>query len=49
MTFNEWFQEFERLAKESSWPIADKVNYKESYDDGEAPDDTLATEMSYAD
>lgn len=49
ITFNEWWQEFERIAKEADWPIADKVNYQEYYDDDETPEDTLATEMSYGD
>ncbi len=48
--FETWWQRFMHCAEEVDWPTGnDAEAYREYYDDGDSPEEALATEMSYAD
>lgn len=46
-TFDEWWLELEELAFKENFGLMDKELYREYYDDGDSPSETLALELSY--
>ncbi len=49
-TFESWWEEFKMVAVKSDWGHGnDKASYREYWEDGDSPEEALATEMSYSD
>lgn len=46
--FDDWFWELEKLADEIEFPLGDQDSYMEYYTEGNTPEETLRTEVSYA-
>lgn len=46
-SFDQWFAQLKFLADECEWELGYPDSYKEYFDDGDSPADTLALEMSY--
>lgn len=47
--FTLWFEEFELLAAKQCVPIGDAENYREYFEDGDAPDKALRMELKHMD
>lgn len=47
MGFETWWQRLSELAFDAEWELGEPDSYREYYDDGDSPEDTLALEMSY--
>jgi hypothetical protein len=46
--YDAWWIHFQFMALQANWPLGDRESYREYYDDGDLPQEALATEMSYA-
>lgn len=46
--FRIWFDRLKNLAAKSNWELGEPDSYREYFDDNDSPEQTLATEMSYA-
>ena len=48
LTFEVWWQRVMHLCDQKDWGYGDPESWREYYDDGDSPEDAVATEIKYA-
>jgi hypothetical protein len=46
LSFNTWWQRFAHLAEHAGFEVGSRWTYREYFEDGDAPEEALAEEMS---